>query len=95
MIQVLVLSGVPCVSDALGLDACTENCMEAGSSDECGCTCCSPFFHCNTCHGFPVPVLADYVFTINTGTDSEDSLLPEQQRTSRYITSVWRPPIHC
>lgn len=92
-IQVLVLSGVPCISDAMGLDCCTENCSESESCDDCAC--CSPFFHCSTCHGFPIPVVADYEMPANAGAGSEDSLLPEHQRTSRYITSVWRPPIHC
>ena len=92
---VLLLSTVPCFLEDKCLFQCADEQTEEScdDNDESSCTdCnCSPFLHCNTCTGCPVPKLfhtptTELILLNNNLSFYKEKLIP------RFSSSIWQPP---
>ena len=92
---VLLLSTVPCfLKDECLFQSMNEAQEEACTDNDCSCTdcCCSPFLHCNTCTGCPVPRLFHSFSAVrvllndNLLSFYRDKLIPQ------FSSSIWQPP---
>ncbi|WP_418893546.1 hypothetical protein [Limibacterium fermenti] len=95
-VYILLMTAVPLfIKDDCMLHAQdTTACESAGHFEESGCTCCSPFMKCATCHGFIVPAMTDCPgFTeVCRG---ELVVVYSHEALPGFYSPIWEPPQVC
>ena len=92
---VLLLSTAPCFLKDECLFQCTDN--EPGEmchDDGCSCTdcCCSPFLHCNTCTGCPIPQLFHSPLVAIIQLNDNPLSFYKERPIPQFSSSIWQPP---
>lgn len=92
---ILLLSTAPCClqDKCLFHDLNNEKETSCHHNDSDSCTeCCSPFLHCNTCTGCPVPNLFYLPFVITNPIDDASTFYYDEDLTYQFSSSIWQPP---